>query len=415
MKNIFVLLILVFLVTGCRVLEQAAAPTPGEAGVDSAPEPKNQCGDGVCDGPETAENCPGDCQQVPMPSFTPALDTSLPPMPSSTPALDTSPPPALDTPPPLYFFYAIHAHGANDLLPYTDPGMTDIDPGVAENMIAAIEGIAAVLDEYGVKGTWEFLPATVKGLVTYQGEDNIFVELLSNGHEIGVHAHKLDDVLASAQALRDYGGISPVTTSGFITQVSKAGLDEAQSAMSEAVALPVGLGLTVGTTNLTPGISKNPLGTICNDGFGVGNDMWEQTGNLMFPWRPDYIHEDICSDNPASEMVFVSHASIESLILPDADGPPDVLDARHFNQLKGQFEAALSYMADNQPQRAADWGFVTHIIEYALGSQGENPPDPAALGALSDFLSYVDSKQDQGLVVYATAAEIANLITVQGP
>jgi hypothetical protein len=305
-------------------------------------------------------------------------------------------------------------HGSQEYLPYTNPGMTAIDPKTADNMIAAIEGIAEVLDTYGVKGTWEFLPATTSGLISYQGEDNIIRQLLSNGHEIGVHAHKIEDVSAAVQALKDYAGISPVTTSGFIAQISKAGLDEAQSVMSLAIEVPVDLGLSVGTTNLSPGGGKNILSPTCNDTFGVGNDMWMDTGNLMYPWRPDYTQKDVCSDNPQGEMVFIDHVSIEWLILPDADGPPDVLDARHFNQLQGQFDAALAYMADKQPERIASWGFVTHIVEYAVGSVAENPPDPASLEALNDFLSYVDSKREQGLVVYATAAEIAELVSMQG-
>jgi hypothetical protein len=57
----------------------------------------------------------------------------------------------------------------------------------------------------------------------------------------------------------------------------------------------------------------------------------------------------------------------------------------------------------------AVWGFVTHIIEYAVGSHAENPPLPESLDALGEFLAYVDSKRVEGRVVYATASEIASL------
>jgi hypothetical protein len=78
-----------------------------------------------------------------------------------------------------------------------------------------------------------------------------------------------------------------------------------------------------------------------------------------------------------------------------------------------QFDSALDYMAAHQPERVAVWGFVTHIGEYAIGSKGENPPDPASLDALRDFLAYVDLKQKDGLVIYATAGEIAELVETQ--
>jgi hypothetical protein len=162
-----------------------------------------------------------------------------------------------------------------------------------------------------------------------------------------------------------------------------------------------------------PGNSKNSLSMTCTDGFGIGNDMWMETGNLMFPWRPDYVNEDVCSHNPNGKMLFVSHASIEALILPNADGPSDVLDSRNFAQLQALFDAAVQYMQDNQPEHTANWGFVSHIVEYAVGSKAKNPPDPSSLAALKDFLAYVDGYQDQGLVVYATASEIANLVSAQ--
>ena len=56
--------------------------------------------------------------------------------------------------------------------------------------------------------------------------------------------------------------------------------------MSLAIEVPVRLGLTVGTTNLSPGGDKNTISSVCQNVLGMGNDMWLETGNLMFPWRP---------------------------------------------------------------------------------------------------------------------------------
>jgi len=310
--------------------------------------------------------------------------------------------------PPLYFFYAIHTHGTSDYLPYADKLQKRLDSQTAENMIAAIEGIGGVLDRHGVVGTWELVEGTAKGIPEYQGENHIFKQLLSRGHEIAAHAHRVDDTGAVVAALRDSCGVVPVTTSGFITQVSHADAGSVQPAMAEAIQTAVDLGLTVGTDNLSPG-GKDLVSQSCPNGSGVGNDMWADTGNLMFPWRPDYLNTNTCADSPSGRMVFVNHVSIEWLILPDSSGPPDVLDDRHFEQLKGYFDAALQYMEENRPERVACWGFVTHIIEYAVGGAAENPPEQSALEALDRFLSYVDSKRAQGRVVYATAGEIADL------
>jgi hypothetical protein len=311
--------------------------------------------------------------------------------------------------PPLYFFYAIHTHGTEDYLPYTDSRMIKLNTATADNMIAAIEGIAAVLDRYGVKGTWEPVTGTAKGLSAYEGENHIFKRLQSRGHEIGAHAHKVTDTDDIVRILVQECNIVPLTTSGFKVQIAKADVNEVQASMSEAIQVSVDQGLRVGTENLCPGDSKNLLSESCHNELGIGNDMWPETGNLMFPWRPDYLSGNVCEDSPAGQFVLVDHVSINWLILPDTQGPPDVLDDRHFDQLKRYFDVALLYMETHRPERIAAWGFVTHIIEYAVGSAAENPPDPASLEALGRFLAYVDEKRAQGRVVYATARQIAEL------
>ncbi len=387
MKYYRILLILVLLLSGCISNAESGIQTQGEIIPQKSASGQKSCGDGICNGPETTESCPVDCQD---------LETS-----PSDPSSDI---------PPMYFFYTIHTHGSDEFLPFSDLGQTSIDPEIADNMIAAISGIAAVLDHYGVKASWQFLPATVKGFYLYQGEDNIITQLLENGHEIGVHTHKLDDVQDAYENIQQFIGITPETTSGFIAQISKVSPGESKSDMSFAIDVPVKLGLNVGTVNLSPGGEKNTISSECKDVFGIGNDMWAETGNLMFPWRPDYIHQDPCSHNPQGEMLFIDHVSINWLILPDKAAPPDVLDTRHFSQLTGMFDGALNYMAENRPDRPATWGFVTHIIEYAVGGKGENAPTPESLTALDDFLAYVDTKHQEGLVIYATPGEINNII-----
>jgi hypothetical protein len=58
----------------------------------------------------------------------------------------------------------IHAHVQGDHLPYTDPGLTQIDPDIAYNMLTAISAIADKLNQYEAKGTWEVVSGTAQGL-----------------------------------------------------------------------------------------------------------------------------------------------------------------------------------------------------------------------------------------------------------
>jgi len=310
--------------------------------------------------------------------------------------------------PPLYFFYAIHTHLEGDWLPYTNPAMLELDTTVARNLVASIEGIAGILDQHGAKGTWEVVFGVSKGLAAYQGQNHILGQLLQNGHEIAIHAHRNEHIRPAFENLRDYCGITARTTSGFMGEVFLVGAEQAQEVLSQAIEIALSLGMTIGTENLAPLDPRNPFATLCNQQFGEGNDMWQNTGNLMFPWKPDYRNRNICAHDPEAEMVFVDHVGPWWMKLP-GQGIPDVLTDAHFAQLREMFDAALAYMEEHRPNRVAAWGFVTHLHEYAVGKKGENPPEEESLAALDRFLDYVDTKVAEGRVIYATVSQIAEL------
>jgi len=312
--------------------------------------------------------------------------------------------------PPLYFFYTIHTHAAGDHLPYTSASLQTLDPNVAENMLAAIEGIARTLEAHGAKGTWEVVYGTAQGLCEYEGEDHIYQRLLAAGHEVGLHVHRYADYERDLSALRDVCGITPTVTSGLLTDARQAGPSEFQRVMSEGISKQVEWDIHTATINL----SSNPIFEWCGGSIGVGNDMGEETGNLMFPWRPDYHSQDICADDPEGDFVFVDHSPMPWWTNLDGQGVADVLTDANFERLKELFDAALRYMEEQRPERVAAWGFVTHISEYAVGNQGENPPSPESLAALERFLAYVAEKAAEGRVIFATASEIAQAAYLVG-
>ena len=211
------------------------------------------------------------------------------------------------------------------------------------------------------------------------------------------------------EILRNECGIDPVTASAFILYADKAEQGKEQQAVSDAIQLGVDLGLNTGTINFSPGGKKNPFASICDQQIGVGNDMWQQTGNLLLPWRPDYLNENICVEDPDGEMVFIDHVSIEWTIAPNGK-KADQLGQIDFLRLQKQFDAALNYMQVNRPQRTAAWGFVTHITEYSPGDGIDAPPNPDSLAALDAFLSYVEEQAEQGRVIFATASQIAGKV-----
>jgi hypothetical protein len=353
---------------------------------------RGECGDGLCGGPENPQTCPEDC---------------APPDTSTQSAI-----PPDDDIPPLYFFYVIHAHVSGDKLPY-DIGMNQIDSQVAENMIAAIEGIQGVLDRYGIPASWHLTYGGARGFCDYGGQDHVLNRLVNAGHEVGLHAHHTEDIQTAYQVLTLDCGITPQVGSGHLLDAHLAGqfgdLAAAQTAMTLSLDISSGLGVTIVTENLSPGGDKNVFAEACNDQLGIGNSMWAETGNLMFPWRPDYQAGNICAHNPQSDVLFIDHVSIEFALTPMHE-MPDVWGDPEFGTLQTYLDQALAYMHDQNPDRVAVWGFVSHITEYAVGGSAENPPDPSALEALDQFLAFVDAKRAQGLLEYATPGQIADMV-----
>jgi hypothetical protein len=193
-------------------------------------------------------------------------------------------------------------------------------------------------------------------------------------------------------------------------EAAKAGETGAQAAVSEAIEVSLQQGLDIATVNFAPSGGKNPFTQICTQGLGIGNDMWAETGNLLFPWHPNYLEQDICSEDPGGAMLLVDHVSIE-WVLPEAGGQPaDVLSDADFNRLRANFEAALEYRQANKLERPAFWGFVTHITEYAIGGEGENPPHPQAIAALDQFIQELAAYTQNGQVVFVTASEAGALM-----
>jgi hypothetical protein len=350
----------------------------------SSPAQSAWCGDGICNGPENADRCPRDCDPgnpISSEDFTQAQ--------------------------PLRVIYAIHTHLTGDHYPYSDDSLSSIDPTVATNARLTIEGLASILDRYGVVATWELVYGMAAGLCTYPESQNVLNSLLSSGHEIGTHSHNSSDIIAAYMALEDNCGIEANVTSGFLIDATRPNADPHQ-VISEDIQIALDMGIHVTTENLSLGSGRDPFGETCTQ-IGIGNDMAELTGNMLYPWRPDYLNTNICNHNPTGEMVFLDHVSIEWILLDGQSGAPDVLDERHFSQLQSYFDAALAYHEAHPGQGVAVWGFVSHITEYMPGGQGQFGPDSDSLAALDDFLAYLAQYEAQGRIEFVTASQAAGL------
>ena len=320
--------------------------------------------------------------------------TALPPT-ESAPSADQS------VVPPLYFFYVNHTHLSGDYWPYTDTTLQTIDSQVAENTIAAIEGIADVLDRYGVQASWEAVYGTAQGLCAYEGSDHIFRRLVESGHEVGLHVHNGADYQRAYQALHDVCGLSPTVTSGLLVAGGR------ESSQQSGAVAGIQTNLDLGVQAATIGLGGSPSVRTCQGQLGERGRALSTTSTLLFPWQPAWRESNLCANDSQGDFVLVDHLSMESWTGARGNQQADLLTAADFEQLRAQLDAALDFMAAERPTQIAAWGFVTHPTEFMPGDRGENPPDPAALAALEEFLAYVDTQRAAGRVVYATVGEIA--------
>lgn len=313
--------------------------------------------------------------------------------------------------PQLHVFYVNHTHLAGDHWPYTGPDLTAIDSEVARNFLDGIEGIARVLERHGWPASWEVVYGAAQGFCRMEGEDNVFARLLRRGHEVGLHVHRYADYDRVRTALRTDCGVEPSVTSGLRTDAQGAGLDGFQQVMSSEIARQVSWGIAVGTSAMSSG----RLFEWCGGRIGSGNDVADTTGNLLFPWRPDYPEENICADNQSGDFVFVDHVQMEAWA-GEGGELADVLRDAQFERLRRLFDATVKYMADHRPRRFAAWGFVTHVHEFAVGEKGEDGPSAESLAAFDRFLAHVAGEAAAGRVILATAGEIGKAaFAVQPP
>jgi hypothetical protein len=172
--TIIAALTIVGLITpACGPLGSGKAPNPT---FTLPPPSEGPCGDGVCDGPENAENCPADCTEEP------------PPMEVTPQASD----------PRLPLFVTIYYHVE------PNPQLFEaIEPGYYEAVSLTLRQMSASLAETGVHATfcfaWLYNDLTYcrnhdRGsgeIINTSGDTGIetYEQIVGDGHELAYHTH----------------------------------------------------------------------------------------------------------------------------------------------------------------------------------------------------------------------------------
>ncbi len=202
-------------------------PTRTAPSKTSSANGERGCGDGICDGPETVETCPEDCEATASP-----------------------PSPAPDGLPPLYLGLSVHLEGyplGNNKIGYNE----EVYARYSERILAYSD----LANRYDMPITWE--TANLIG-PSETFEPNVLLELYQRGDGVGVHAdlggnddRAVDEdaftfELRKLRAQMEDMGIPVVHASGicseldWVTGARKAGFQATSGAVNYCLrALPV--------------------------------------------------------------------------------------------------------------------------------------------------------------------------------
>jgi len=305
---------------------------------------------------------------------------------------------------PLSVVYVLHVQVVgNDLAPYTDASLQTVDPKQVQGILETITAISKVAERHGVPITWEFPQILAQGVCSEARQPNIFETLSAAGHEIAAYAHA--DSIVSAYRTLESCGFAPVTLGGLLIDASKSA--SPQKTFSEELALAAQTGYRYVTVDLAPSedARRNPFGALCHNEIGAGNDMWEETHNLLFPWFPDYAHQNICTPLPSGDILFIDHS--HSTWMSGANGQmASLLTDKNFETLGNWLEGALTYVEEHPNAGPASWGFVSHLTEFTKVDDGTGKPSRDALDALDRFLSRLEDLESEGKIRLVPAREI---------
>lgn len=297
-----------------------------------------------------------------------------------------------DSPPALYVTYVNHVHLARDYLPFDSKTTQVLDESRARNVLETVEALASILGKFGMKATWNPVYGVAKGLCLLEGPDHVFRRLVASNHEVGVHFHGAQDLGVAMTALKVDCGIAPTNISGLLTHANPV----------NGVRRSVVEGIYVAPITF----SGSRLVVDCRSVPPRANTMYEETGNWLHTWKPNYGDGQLCVDEPTSDFTFVDHGDMSWTGLA-GNQQRDLFSETDFSALKQEFDDALAYVERERPEFVTSWAFVTHPHEFMRGKDGLYGPDGATLGRLETLLSYMKQKEAEGLVAFATISEVA--------
>jgi hypothetical protein len=319
----------------------------------------------------------------------------------------------------------------------------------------AIVKLSDTLQKHGLNGSFQFeyQMATTSVAYTPAGQKNLIKDLLDKGHMIAGHADYwmkmssnskcvelcglqcdltlpiensnscfvgeggIEDTIAIVKTAAGLSSTAVLPNTSFKSNIVSAINNKSYSfsrAESAGVKIlndnesPPDAALTHSWANSTMGACDS------YSDFGNGNNTWyNETGNFLHPWRPNYAHVnggDVCDNNPAGKVLFIDQVTGNWMWKADfpscssmacIPSPIPTFNDADFNILRGYFVGALNHLRTDQLNI---WGWPQHYDTY-MDSSG------TAIASLDKFLTELDAykgKTNNGQVRYVTLEDIYN-------
>lgn len=332
---------------------------------------------------------------------------------------------------PLNVFYVMHVEPNYG----TESEQSQLPQSAYNEIKNTVLKATETLEKHGMKGNFEVVYRVAKDAETYEGSDNFITQLKKRGHLVGLHSHHwmimqsqkncdslCEDGCASGangqnknacfigagsveenlDVLKKMLGVSSIAAMGFRSYTW--GYEFARAA---------DLGAKIVNDNYSPGDKFASWSKDCQD-FGYGeNNVWNDTGNLMHPWRPNYQKglsdfsggtKDLCKNNPNGKIVYIDQV-VGDWITASSGGSSErhTLGTADFDVLRKYFAGAMRNLSIKQINV---WGWPQHENEYRTNLDGDY--NSAAIAALDKFLTELDGYKEKGYIKYATLEEIYN-------
>lgn len=332
------------------------------------------CGDTICDGPETVQNCPEDCSDSPV-----QAETNLP--------NETGQPVSTEKP-VLYVGIMVHLEGWGD----------DINEIKFERHVQLIREYASLFETYGAKLTLESKEVT-DGIHTWG--DNVLLEMEQRGHGIGVHA--------------DVGGNRNYDCSKFSTELAELKLNLESLGVTvrhvsgitshcDWVTASIDAGYLFTTGGVAYSVSSLPIELrpeefrFCKAPSECHQPYPTELSQRLHPWRVNSGEDWIYSD-PDGRLVLLPSTGGLVYMAEETDFPYDPANEGSFTQedidaFTEQVEEALTMLDPAQ--------INTYYVSWSLGQ-------PLDTVILEEWLKQIEPYIQSGQMEWKTLPEMYDL------